>query len=203
MSINPYSVVAQFERGLCDYTGAKYAVAVNSCTSALLIALSYFKQRFGPETVTCPTKTYVSVPQAVLLAGHKLKFKDVRWSGRYQLYPLPIWDSARWLTSGMYEAGTFLCLSFHWTKTLGVGLGGAILHDDDKADSYLRRMRFDGRAEGVDPKADSFPVLGWHAYLTPALAAEGLSRLSLLPECNEPLPNSDYADCQEKFAAWL
>ena len=30
--------VPMFEQKLCDYTGAKYAVAVNSCTSALHIA---------------------------------------------------------------------------------------------------------------------------------------------------------------------
>lgn len=200
---NPYDIVRQFERALCDYTGAPFAVAVNSCTNALLISLAYCKHTHGPETVILPKRTYVSVPQAVLWSGHKLKFKDIAWEGMYQLYPLPVWDCARWLTSGMYCPGNFMCLSFHWTKHLQIGLGGAILHDDPDADLLLRKMRFDGRTEGVEPKDDDFPVLGLHAYLTPALAAEGLTRLSLLPKHNDPLPNSDYADCEEKFRQWL
>lgn len=191
---NPYDVVRQFEAALCEYTGAKYAVAVNSCTSALLICLSYWKHEHGQEMIVLPKRTYVSVPQAVLLAGHRLKFKDCEWSGMYRLCPTPIFDSARWLTGDMFIPGTFITLSFHWTKTLQAGLGGAILHDDKEADALLRRMRFDGRAEGIDPKDDDFPVLGWHAYMTPGIAADALMRLSVLPKHNEPLPNSDYPD---------
>jgi dTDP-4-amino-4,6-dideoxygalactose transaminase len=201
--MKPHDVTKEFEKALCEYTGAKHAVVLNSCTMALLICLDYWKRKHHPEAILMPKKTYVSVPQVVLLAGHKLVFKDIQWLGMYQLYPTPIWDCARWLTSEMYCPGQFMCLSFHWTKHLQIGLGGAILHDDDEADPLLRRMRFDGRAEGVDPKDDEFPVLGYHAYLTPALAAEGLTRLALLPKENDPLPNSDYADCEEKFRAWL
>lgn len=39
---DPYRVVKQFEAALCDYTGAPYAVAVNSCTMALLLACRWF-----------------------------------------------------------------------------------------------------------------------------------------------------------------
>jgi dTDP-4-amino-4,6-dideoxygalactose transaminase len=201
--VQPYDAVKDFEAGLCEYTGAKFAVAVNSCTSALLIACAYFKHKEGPTTVSIPKRTYCSVPQAVWVAGHKVRFCDLDWLGLYQLYPLPIWDSARLLTSGMYCPGQFMCLSFHWTKHLQIGLGGAILHDDPDADHLLRRMRFDGRTEGVQPKDDDFPVIGVHAYLTPGLAADGLMRLSLLPKHNEPLPNSDYPDLSEKFRAFV
>ena len=144
--------------------------------------------------VIVPKRTYVSVPMAVKLAGYTVKFADVDWLGSYRLKPYPIWDSARFLSRNMYKPGQFMCLSFHWTKILKLGLGGAILHNDDDADPILRRMRFDGRTEGVAPKDDTFPVLGIHAYMTPGIAADGLVRLSLLPDYNDPLPNSDFPD---------
>jgi dTDP-4-amino-4,6-dideoxygalactose transaminase len=90
-----------------------------------------------------------------------------------------------------------VCVSFHWSKTLGIQQGGAILHDDPEADAWLRRARFDGRTEGVSPKLDSFTQIGWHCYMSPEVAAEGLMRLSLLPKHNEPLPNDDYPDLSE------
>jgi dTDP-4-amino-4,6-dideoxygalactose transaminase len=195
--VQPYDVVKQFEAALCEYTRAPYCVAVNSCTMALLITLSWWKLKYGKQTVICPKRTYCSVPQAVLLSGHDLDFADIDWLGEYRLDPTPIWDSARLLTSGMYRGGTFRCLSFHWSKHLQIGLGGAILHDSKAADPILRRMRFDGRTEGLTPDKDEFPVLGYHAYLTPGLAADGLMRLSLLPKHNEPLPNSPYPDLSQ------
>ena len=92
----------------------------------------------------------------------------------------------------------FVCVSFHWTKTLGVQQGGAILHDDPEADAWLRRARFDGRAEGVPPKEDSFPLRrAWHCYMSPEVAAAGLVRLARLPATNRPLPWDDYPDLSE------
>ena len=85
------------------------------------------------------------------------------------------------------------CVSFHWSKILGLQQGGAILHDDPLADKWLRKARFDGRTEGVAPKDDNF-ILGWHAYLSPEIAALGLVRLSFLPKHNADLPNDDYPD---------
>jgi dTDP-4-amino-4,6-dideoxygalactose transaminase len=195
--IDPYQVVRDFEQELCDYTGAPYCVSTNSCTMALLITLSWWKMLRGKETISCPKRTYVSVPQSIKLAGHRIKWRDEDWLGMYALPPTPIWDCARLLTSGMYKRGTIQCLSFHWSKHLQIGLGGAILHDRKSADPIFRRMRFDGRTEGLTPDQDSFPVLGYHAYLTPGLAADGLMRLSLLPEHNEPLPNSPYPDLSQ------
>lgn len=145
------------------------------------------------QTVSIPRFTYVSVPMSILHAGGKVVFDDRQWTGSYSLNPYPIRDSARRFTSGMYSGG-YECVSFHWSKTLGIQQGGAILHDDKDADTWFRRARFDGRREGVAPKDDTFDVLGWHCYLSPEIAAEGLVRLSFLPKHNPDLPNSDYPD---------
>jgi dTDP-4-amino-4,6-dideoxygalactose transaminase len=188
--MNAFQVVRDFEKAVADYTGAKYCVSVNSCTMALLLACKYL----NVGTVTIPKYTYVSVPMSIMHAGGKVQFDSQVWFGMYQLNPYPIWDAARRFTSGMYRAGQYQCVSFHWSKILGIQQGGAILHNNDDADRWFRKARFDGRTEGVAPKDDTFDTLGYHCYLSPEVAALGLVRLSFLPKHNDDLPNSDYPD---------
>ena len=80
------------------------------------------------------------------------------------------------------------------SQILGIGQGGAILHDNEEVDAWLRRARFDGRTEGVPASGDVPTHLGYHAYMMPRDAAEGLSRLAVLPKHNKDLPNDDYPD---------
>lgn len=221
MKVNPHQVTKDFERALCEYTGSPFAVAVNSCTMALLLAVAWhLREQRGrwvlagdtSNHIEIPKRTYVSVPMSIIHAGGRPTFRDEEWSGAYPLKPLPVWDSARYFTSGMYRrmvdvdqhqqllhdmAGQMVCVSFHWTKTLGIQQGGAILHDDYEADQWLRRARFDGRAEGVPPSMDKFTQVGWHCYMSPEVAAEGLVRLSFLPKHNDPLPNDAYPDLSQ------
>lgn len=192
---NPYQVVKDFESALCDYTGAKYAVTTTSCTAALFLALKHVSLFVEPFLeVEIPKRTYVSVPQQIVHADFLPTFRDEDWQGEYQLGYTNIWDSARRFTSGMYVPGRFQCVSFHWSKILGLSQGGAILHDDSDADAWLRKARFDGRTEGVAPKDDTFDMLGYHCYMSPEVAAHGLMKLSLLPKHNEDLLRDDYPD---------
>lgn len=233
--MNPHQVTKDFEKALCEYTGAPYAVTTTSCTMALLLAVAWHLRDVHPwlenaeqkiaatlpkgfpdfklrAQVEIPKRTYVGVPMAIIHAGGRPTFRDEEWRGAYQLKPLPVWDSARWLTNGMYRglsflegsgpqgfAAQFVCLSFHWSKTLGIQQGGAILHDDPEADRWLRMARFDGRQEGVHPKDQKEWIIGHHCYMSPEVAAAGLVRLANLPRHNEPLPwgpgtDSDYPD---------
>ena len=195
MKSNPHNITKDFEKALCEYTGAKYAVAVTSCTMALLLACAWFRDRVAMGgIVTIPSRTYVSVPQSLIHAGFAPNFEDYEWSGMYQLEPLPVWDSARRFTSDMYVEGQFQCVSFHASKILADTQGGAILHDNDEADAWFRRARFDGRTEGVAPKDDTFDMVGWHAYMSPDVAARLLFKLSVLPKHNHDLPNDEYPD---------
>jgi dTDP-4-amino-4,6-dideoxygalactose transaminase len=188
---DPFNVVRQFESDLCEYTGAPYAVATTSCTMALLLACAYHKV----GCVEIPKRTYVGVAQSILNAGGTVKFDDRDWTGWYALNPYPIWDSARWISGGMYDhmAGQMVCLSFHWGKQLSIQQGGAILLDDPEAAAMLRRMRFDGRTEGVPPDQDDF-VRGYHAYMSPELAALGVMKLKLMGRVNGPMPKDSYPD---------
>lgn len=200
MASNPFQVVRDFESALCEHTGAKYAVTVTSCTAALMLAVAWHLKvamvhKVGlPDTrIWIPKHTYVSVPMSIIHGGGIPQFDNRTWLGEYQLAPLLIWDSARWFRRDMYRPGQFMCLSFHWTKQLAIGQGGAILHDDPEADAWLRRARFDGRKEGMVPKDDMFSFVGHHCYMSPRDAAEGLSRLAVLKDSG-PLPNDDYPD---------
>lgn len=195
--MNPHQVTADFERELCDYTGAPICVATTSCTMALLLALAWFRQKRGAMEINLPRYTYVGVGMSVLNAGHSISFRDEMWSGEYRLDPLPLWDSARRMKAGMFKPGEMQTLSFHWTKHLAVSQGGAVILDDEEAADWMRRARFDGRRSGVAPKDDTFDMVGYHAYLSPAVSAEGLTRLATLPRDNVDLPWNDYSDLSE------
>ena len=193
---NPFQVVRDFERAVCDYTGAPYCVTTNSCTMALLLAVKWYREqaRDDAEVITIPSRTYVGVPMSIINAGAEVAFREEEWLGMYQLSPLPVFDSARWFSGGMYYPGQMQCVSFHATKTLGDTQGGAILHDNAEADRWFRRMRFDGRTEGVPPNKDCFTEIGYHCYMSPDVAARLLHKLSVLPKHSKPLPNDDYPD---------
>ena len=190
---DPYRVTRDFEAALCDYTGAPYAVAVNSCTAALMLSCAWFL----PRAVRIPRHTYCSVPQAIVRAGHEVVFENRQWRGAYQLDPLPVWDSARRFTSGMYISGQYQCVSFSAAKILGIEQGGAILHDNEDADAWFRGMRFDGRTEGVDPLEEEFRMVAHHCIMLPSIAAQGLLRLHHLPKHNEDMPDYPYPDLSQ------
>lgn len=194
MQTSPFQVVKDFEAALSKYTGAPFVVTTTSNTMGLLLVLRWFKDNFSEGTVRVPRFTYVGVPASIKNAGFAVSFDDRGWEGEYQLLPLPIFDSARRLRRGMYRAGMMQVLSFHWNKILGIQQGGAILHDNKEADVYLRRMRFDGRTEGVSPKDDMIQEVGYHCYMAPETAAAGLVRLSFLPDDNPDLPKDQYPD---------
>lgn len=198
--MNPYQVTADFEQALCAYTGARYAVAVNSCTAALLLAVKWHTPKIpGPlEGIRIPRRTYVSVPCAILNAGpFWVTWSDEQWRGAYQLHPLPVWDCARRFTSDMYVPDQFQCVSFSASKILAAEQGGAILHDNADADLWFRRMRFDGRTEWVNPMEDTFDLVGHHCLMIPSVAATLLLRLYHLPKHNEDLPEIEYPDLSQ------
>ena len=191
---NPYKVVKMFEEEVADYVNAPYAVAVDSCTNALFLCMKWIN--VSGLNVHIPKKTYVSVPMSILHAGGIPVFMDKDWSGVYQLYPFPIWDSAKRLTSNMYE-GDFMCLSFHIKKTLSIGKGGMILCDNYEAYQWFKKARYEGRSE-VGYKSDNIQMLGWNMYMTPDQAARGLALMQNYPENVEDLgENGGYKDLTE------
>jgi dTDP-4-amino-4,6-dideoxygalactose transaminase len=193
MRHNPFKIVEMFEETVADYTGAPYAVSVDSSTNALFLCCKYLQV----ETVTIPARTYLSVPQSIIHAGGNLLFSEKDWKGIYQLEPYPIYDSAKRLTSGMYIPGSFMTLSFHIKKHLKMGKGGMILTDNKEAAEWFLRARYEGRSK-VKYHEDNIEICGWNMYMTPQEAAHGLALMQNFPEHNEDLPeNPPYRDLRE------
>jgi dTDP-4-amino-4,6-dideoxygalactose transaminase len=200
MNYNPYASTQQFEEVIADFCGSKYAVAVESCTSALFLSLMWTRHENGEivkmmqdRYITLPAKTYPGVACSVIHAGFKVKFTHNEWSGEYPLFPLNIWDAALRFRRGMYHGG-LQCISFHSKKILNIGRGGAILTDDENAVKWLRKARFDGRSP-VPLLEDDFTMLGWNCYLTPEQGARGMqlfqSLISRWPDGPEDLDVSE------------
>ena len=182
---NPYKIVQMFEEEVALYTNAPYAISVDSCTNALFLCCKYLKV----NEVTIPSKTYLSVPMSIIHACGEVVFdktsKTNHWIGTYQLKPYPIYDAAKRFTSNMYIPGTFMCLSFHIKKNLGLGKGGMILTDNKEAYDWFKKARYEGRGE-VYYKEDNISSLGWNMYMTPQEAAHGLCLMQ-----NYPLNKTD------------
>lgn len=198
MPPRPFDIVKQFEQAMCEYTGAKYCVAVNSCTNAIGICLEQ-RKTYEHHPIIMPSHTYVGVAVQAIRAGYKINFQPSVWQniGYYQIVGTNIIDSARLLTKNMYIAEMYMCTSHHWSKHLSTEQGGCILHDDDIADSWFRKMRFDGRTEGVPVAEDDIVVMGRHCYMSPSSAALGLTNMQFLKDHNDPLPEANYPDLRK------
>lgn len=200
VSANAYAVVELFEQRVAAFTGAPFAVAVDSCTSALTLCCDYLRV----EEVALPARTYCSVPMAVIHAGGRVRFVEREWSGMYQLEPYPVWDAAKCFRRNLFldlppdpSIWRYCCLSLHIKKSLPVGRGGVILTDDRDATDYFRKARRDGRSD-VGGKAYA-EVIGRNCYLTPEQAARGLMLMDVMPA--DGFPDQDepggYPDLRE------
>lgn len=185
---NPYKIVKMFEEEVANYTGAPFAISIDSCTNALFLVCKYL----GVKEVIIPSKTYLSVPQSIIHAGGQVVFdkrsETNHWIGAYQLKPYPIWDAAKRFTKGMYMKDQYMTLSFHIKKILHIWKGGMILTDDEKAAEWFKKARYEGRSEKYY-KEDDITFLGWNMYMTPQQAAQGLAVFQ-----NLPIHNSDQGE---------
>lgn len=68
--------VEKFEENVCNFTGAKYCVALNSCTDALYLALRYLKIGPGDE-VLVPSRTFVASAQVIVQCGATPVYYDI------------------------------------------------------------------------------------------------------------------------------
>ena len=68
--------VEKFESLVAQYVGAKYGIAVNSCTTALHLALIAAGVRQGDEVI-CPSFSFIATANAIVYAGAKPVFVDI------------------------------------------------------------------------------------------------------------------------------
>lgn len=199
MSVNPYKIVEMFEQAVADYSGSKYAVAIESCTMSLLLCLKYKDAAKGVE-IEIPKYTYVGVANSILHAEGKIKFTDEKWEGLYQLKPLNIIDGALRFKKDMYVKGMLHCLSFHAKKRLNIGRGSVILTDDLDAVEWLRLARFDGRMPVPLQEQKDFTIVGYNAYMQPDQAARGMQLLQAFGDkdlLDLPVSEQKYTDLSQ------
>lgn len=193
--MRPYDIVKGFESELARFVGAKHAIAVDSCTNALFLCAKYLNVANLP-TVELPSRTYISVPWAIINAGGKVKFVDYQWEGYYWLRPYNIIDSACMLSRNMYISGTHTCVSFSYNKILNIGKGGMIFTDDDDADKWFRLYRYEGREECPIDQQSVFEHSGYNMYMTPEQASKGLTLMQYLENIN--IVSSPYPDLSKR-----
>lgn len=166
-------VTEQFEHAFAKKVGAKYAVALNSATAALHIAIKLLDVGPGDE-VLVPTMTFVSTamvadyehavpvfcdvtPEHLMMdyadaaSRRTLRTKaiiPVLYGGRPIADPemdLPaIYDCAH-AAGGKFDVrGKVCCWSFHAVKNLATGDGGMITLDDEALYQKAMRLRWLG-----------------------------------------------------------
>jgi perosamine synthetase len=85
--------VTEFEQKFATYTGAKYAVAVSNCTTALHLAMII--SGIGPgDEVICPSMSYIATANAIKYVGATPVFAEVNPAN----YNLDIHDTEKKIT---------------------------------------------------------------------------------------------------------
>lgn len=170
-----FETVKTFEKQIARFFGAKYAVAVDSCTHGIELCLRY--QNIG--TITVPKRTYISIPFLAKKLGIQLVWKDENWVDYYKLnnHFDPIYDAAVLWKENSYIPGSYMCLSFQYRKHLALGRGGIILTDNKEAFTQLKKMSYDGRLPDIPWREQNIDTMGYHYYMTPETAQLGLDKL--------------------------
>lgn len=196
---DPWDWVTLFENTIATYCNSRYAVACDSNSNAIRLLLHYLN--ITNERIEIPARTYVSVPNQIILSGNTPVFTDLEWDGFYNLGHTPIIDAATAFFKNMYVPSSYMVLSFHLKKILNIGTGGMILTDDENFVDWARPMIYDGRHKYTMYPEDEFECIGWHMYMTPEQAKKGLEifysdRINVLnPHCGG---SHTYKDLREQ-----
>ncbi|MFA5031174.1 MAG: DegT/DnrJ/EryC1/StrS family aminotransferase [Patescibacteria group bacterium] len=188
--------VARFEEEFAKYVGAKYAVAVSSCTMALTMAV----RGCGLAHYQVPSLTFSASAMAIINSGNTPDFVDIGddYIGQYSQRAavivhysgidasaydndLSFHDCAHRVERDMCKGkeGVF-CFSFYPTKQIGGAEGGMLCTNHEHRASYYRRLRNHGR------KPDSTEVIteGYKANMTDVQAALCRVQLAKLDATN-------------------
>lgn len=170
---DPFDLVAQFEQKIAEFFNAPYAVAVDSCTHGIELCL----RLTDPIEVGIPTRTYLSVAMLPYKLNIPFYWTSTPWQDYYYITPEVIDAAVLWKPDS-YIPGTMMSLSFQYQKHLKLGRGGMILLDNETDYKKLIKMSYDGRERGIPWRDQDIKTLGYHYYMTPEVAAQGLDKLT-------------------------
>ena len=162
-----------FEEEFANYVKARHAISVNSCTSALFLALKALKIQKGNEVIL-PSFTFAATANVVIHCGATPVFVDinnkdltidqksfekaltkrtkavmpVHYAGNRALIKtnLPIIeDSAHLIPKAGDNKNSFAsCYSFYATKNMTTGEGGMITTNDENISDWFKKARLHG-----------------------------------------------------------
>lgn len=167
-----FDTIVEFEAKIANFFGSSYAVAVDSCTHGLELALRYT----NANAITVPKRTYVSIPFLAHKLGINLYWSDNEWMDYYHITDNII-DAAVLWKKNSYIKNTFMGISFQFQKHLSLGRGGILLTDNREASIELKKMSYDGRIPGIPWREQNISTVGYHYYMTPETAQNGLNKL--------------------------
>ena len=167
-----FQAVTEFENKIAEFFSAPYAIAVDSCTHGVELALRYTQV----DHITVPKHTYLSIPFLANKLWIDLFWKDENWVDYYYLTDKVIDAAVLWKPNS-YIPGTFMGISFQYQKHLSLGKGGIILTDDEGAAIQLKKMSYDGRLPNIPWREQNINTIGYHYYMTPETAQLGLDKL--------------------------
>jgi len=220
--------VAIFEDMVRKYTGAKYAVALNSCTAGLYWSIITLTE---PESeIIVPALTFVATANAVDCAGRKVVFADinidtlnmdnieviekvrtkktqaiipVHFGGipcdmdklrRYAIeHNLCIIEDcaqalgAKWKDKSVGMYGEVGCFSFHATKNITTGVGGALITNEECIADAIRKRTEHGK--DIRGKTYNIVLSGLEDYMTDINAAIGIVQMERFDEIQQKRNN--------------
>ena len=175
-----FNVITEFEEEVAKFFGAPYAIAVDSCTHGVELALRYT----NVDYIRVPNRTYLSIPFLANKLSIDLFWKDENWTDYYYLTNQVIDAAVLWKPNS-YIPETFMGISFQYQKHLSLGRGGVILTDNKEAATQLKKMSYDGRLPNIPWREQNIDTIGYHYYMTPETAQKGLDKLS---EATQTIP---------------
>ena len=167
-----FEIINDFEKEIANFFGAKFAVAVDSCTHGVELCLRYTK----PNLLKIPKNTYLSIPFLSEKLKIEMEWTDEKWIDYYYITDKVI-DAAVLWKKNSYIENTMMCLSFQYQKHLSLGRGGIILLDNENDYNTLKKMSYDGRLPNVPWRNQDINMIGYHYYMTPETAKLGLDKL--------------------------
>ena len=168
-----FEVIKEFEDKIAEFYGSPYAVAVDCCTHSIELCLRYKEVK----KFTVPPNTYPSVPNLAQKIGIEFDWEEKEWKDYYYLGGTNIIDAAVYWKRDGYVPNSLMCLSFQFQKHLSLGRGGMILTDDKESKDELKKMSYDGRVPDSPWRDQNISTMGYHYYMTPETAQNGLDKL--------------------------
>ena len=168
-----FDIISRFENEVAAFFGSPHAIAVDCCTHAIELCMREQKIK----KFSTPKRTYISIPFLANKLNIDFEWREEDWQDYYYIGDTNIVDAAVLWEKDSYIPNTFMCLSFQFRKHLSLGRGGMILTDNKNSAVRLKKMSYDGRLPDIPWREQNISTIGYHYYMTPETAQNGLKKL--------------------------